>query len=420
MTLVNWGLLGPEILVSERRTRTLGVGAAVRTFNDLAVPSIGGVQYSKSIFLACLGIFVAEKSRELGALVNNIQVTNAIEALASCLSYETNGWQSDPRLQGNTKLRDKNDLSFKIVSQHNFYVTQPMRMATVQTLPGLGLVESKGERFNSYCLSSHGEDLVLAGCEGFKCQRNEIVDFLVKWVSGDLNIPELPNRKGLYQAISPLTDLAKSAKGIIKERLVSGNDDKAMRRRNALAWVEIIADTPCVNWNPPTEITKEHFQDIQSGAFFFLLRDRVMDLLDVIETDVANAKSGKLITSEVFSTNVIKSLFMVKSAADKFISAQHDPSPERLATVLAKECLQSTDQQIISSLVERDNIVLKLRDKMILKGPAFGGVQSVSEEGFQEEGLFPAGVSYRLWNLHVLNLDFNGQLELWLNKKDSV
>jgi hypothetical protein len=32
-----WGLLGPEKLSSERRTRTLGLGAAVREFNDLAV-----------------------------------------------------------------------------------------------------------------------------------------------------------------------------------------------------------------------------------------------------------------------------------------------------------------------------------------------------------------------------------------------
>ncbi|MGI2056718.1 hypothetical protein ACRN9T_06005 [Shewanella baltica] len=417
MTSVNWGLLGPEMLASERRTRTLGVGATVRAFNDLAVPSLGGVKYSKSIFLACLGIYVAEKSRETGAQVSNIQVTNAIEALASCLSYRMNGWQSDPRLQGNTKLRGKEDLSFKIVSQHNFYVTQPMRMATVQTLPGLGLVEGKGERFNSYCLSVHGVDLVRAGCEGFKCHSNGIADFLVKWVLGDARNP---NQLGLLQAISPLEELAQGAKGIIKERLVSGNDDNAKRRRNALTWVGNIAETPCVNWKKPNELTDEHFKDIQSGAYFFMLRDKIMQLLDVVETDVANAKSGKLVMSEGFSINVVKSLSNVKSAADQFISVQHDPSPEKLATLLAKECLQASDAQIILSLVDRDNVVLKVRDKEIVKGPAFGGTQAELEEEYQGVSLFPAGVSYRLWNLHVLNLDFNGQLELWLNKKESV
>ena len=42
MGLTAWGLLGPEMLQSERRTRTLGLRAAVRGFNDFAVPGLGG------------------------------------------------------------------------------------------------------------------------------------------------------------------------------------------------------------------------------------------------------------------------------------------------------------------------------------------------------------------------------------------
>lgn len=417
MTSISWGLLGPEMLASERRTRTLGVGAVVRTFNDLAVPSLGGVKYSKSVFLACLGIYVAEKARDSAAQVSNIQVTNAIEALACCLSFRRNGWQSDPRLQGNTKLKGKEDLSFKAVSQSGFYVTQPMRMATVQTLPGLGLVEAKGERFNSYSLSLHGVDLVQAGCEGFKCHSNHIADFLVKWVLGDLRNP---NQSGLVNSISPLTELSKGAKGIIKERLVSGNDENAMRRRNALAWVSKITESPCLDWERPNELTIEHFNDIQSGAYFFTLRDRVMQLLDTVETEVENGTSGKLAINGTFSVNVNSALSNVKSAADTFLSAQHDPSPEKLATSLAKECLQTSNAQILSSLIERDNVVLKVRDGSIVKGPAFSGAQADIDEASQEESLFPTGVSYRLWNLYVLNLDFNGQLDLWLNKKDVI
>jgi hypothetical protein len=37
-----WGLLGPEMLASERRTRALGLGATVRSFNDLADPGLPG------------------------------------------------------------------------------------------------------------------------------------------------------------------------------------------------------------------------------------------------------------------------------------------------------------------------------------------------------------------------------------------
>ena len=43
MGALSWGLLGPETLASERRTRTLGLAATVRSFNDLAgrLPLIG-------------------------------------------------------------------------------------------------------------------------------------------------------------------------------------------------------------------------------------------------------------------------------------------------------------------------------------------------------------------------------------------
>ena len=63
MTESSWGLLGPESLVGERRTRTLGLGASVRAFNDLAVPGLGGVWFGKQLFLALLGIQVAQRAR---------------------------------------------------------------------------------------------------------------------------------------------------------------------------------------------------------------------------------------------------------------------------------------------------------------------------------------------------------------------
>jgi len=37
-------------------------------------------------------------------------------------------------------MHGKDDFSFRRVRQRNFYVTQPMRMATVQALPALGFV----------------------------------------------------------------------------------------------------------------------------------------------------------------------------------------------------------------------------------------------------------------------------------------
>lgn len=45
---------------SERRTRTLSLGATVRAFNDLAVPGLGGVWFGKQLLLATLGVAIAE------------------------------------------------------------------------------------------------------------------------------------------------------------------------------------------------------------------------------------------------------------------------------------------------------------------------------------------------------------------------
>jgi len=416
MTIINWGLLGPEQLVSERRTRTLGVGVAVRAFNDLAVPSLGGVRFTKGVFLACLGVNVAERVRAEGLQVSNIQVTNAIEALACCLSYENNNWTADKRLLGRTKLQGKNDLSYKAVSSNNFYVTQPMRMATVQTLPGLGLVDAQGERFNSYSLSEDGLNFVKVACHDLKCHRLGIVNYLVRWVKGENSHSNSnPNQYGLQQALSPLVCLSKDAKSILKQRLVSGNDDDANRRRNALQWVSNIEGNPCINWSQPSELTAQHFSDIKSGAYFFMLRDCVMSLLDVIETEVANARSATLDLRESLPKKLTIALSNVKAAADKFISLDYDPSPEQIASVFANECLENSAAAIIVNMVERDNLVLKVRDKFIVKGAAFGGVQSEPTELTADEQLFPQGVSYRIWNLYTLNLDFNDQLDAWLN-----
>ena len=130
----NWGLLGSELLPSTRRTRTLGLGATVRTFNERAVPGLGGVWYGRQLLLATLGVAVAEEARRRGSRVQNIEVTNAIEALGCWLAFNGNGWNRDSRLRGNAKLRGKDDFSFRRARQRNFYVTQPMRMATVQAL----------------------------------------------------------------------------------------------------------------------------------------------------------------------------------------------------------------------------------------------------------------------------------------------
>jgi hypothetical protein len=183
MSEIEWGLLGPEKLASERRTRTLGVGASVRSFNDLAVPGLGGVWFGKQLFLPTLGVALAEQARASGKRIQNIETANAIEALACWLGLNSNGWQSDARLHGRSKMEGKNDLSFAVVRKRGFYITKPMRMATVQPLPALGLVEAEGSRFSAFACSPEGRGFIDTQCADYS--KRNIIDYLLGWIRGE-------------------------------------------------------------------------------------------------------------------------------------------------------------------------------------------------------------------------------------------
>src|SRR5438046_1171645 len=145
---MDWGLLGGENLGSQRRLRTLELGAALRTFNESAVPGLGSVWYGRQIVLALLGIHLAE-SRPGGRLVSNITTANAIEALAVWCAYQRNGWQRHERLRGLRKLAaHQNEApNFKTAASTAYYVVQPMRIGTRDPLAALGFVEAPSRRF---------------------------------------------------------------------------------------------------------------------------------------------------------------------------------------------------------------------------------------------------------------------------------
>jgi hypothetical protein len=237
-----WGLLGPEMLASERRTRTLGLGATVRSFNDLAVPGLGGVWFGKQLFLATLGVAIAERVRGSGKRAQNIEVANAVEALACWLALNGTGWGRDPRLRGATKMRDKSDLSFTVMRKPSFYVTQPMRQATVQPLRALGLVESKGERFNAFACTQVGHDFINAMCADFNPHNRRVLDHLVGWAQGAHD--NVRQSGQLTRALTPLTSMPTNAREFLRERLVQGAGDAGSRRRKALEWVENLRNEP--------------------------------------------------------------------------------------------------------------------------------------------------------------------------------
>jgi hypothetical protein len=427
---VVWGLLGPETLANERRTRTLDLGAAVRAFNDLAVPGLGGVWFGKELLLATIGVAIGERVRHSGQRAQNIEVANAVEALACWLALGSNGWKRDPRLRGALKLSGKNDLSFATVRKRNFYVTQPMRQATVQPLRALGVVESSGERFNAFRCTKDGEAFIDAACAAFKPYKRSVLDLLFSWAKGFQE--DVTTSSELRKALSPVEAMSESAREFLRERIIQGTGTGASRRRSALDWVETLRDKTQqkIQWNArPTMLDELHWRDLRSGALFFAARDAAIALLDQIESHIGTTADRRMSLDAALPGTVVEKLISLRGHAQAFLDDNWDPSPGGDATRFCRECTEQGNGLLLEELLFREGHVLKQRGRDILPGVAFRGIhvsppgaaRSPEEDGAEDQVAqiipLPDGISHRIRNLFLLNLDLRNDLGNWLTNQ---
>lgn len=418
-----WGLLGPERIVSERRTRTLGVAAAVRAFNDLAVPGMGNVFFGKQLLLATMGIGVAERLRREGSRCKNIDAANAVEALACRLALEHNGWQSDVRLRGVTKLHaTPTAVTFEQARKRGYYVSTPMRMATVQPLLALGIVDSESERFNAYRVGQRGRHLIEAVCEahGESHYSNNVFEHLVRWALGSAKASG-----ALAEALSPIESLPSGARPILRSCIVAGDSADAARRRAVLAWVDRVAAdrSATVTWSDrPSEIGESHWEDLEAGARFIAVRDAAIRLLDRIEGVMRDSADPRFELADNLSGSVEAEAESVGTLAGEFLALAHDHTPGALATQFCREC--GGDGKMVDALVQRDDHILRMSEGRVIPGPAFDLVQGVGpgteadpeerEVVAVDDGLVPPGVSQRVWNMLLMGQDLKGKIEDWL------
>lgn len=426
---MQWGLLGPEQLAGSRRTRTLGLGAAVRKFNQLAVPGLGGVWFAKQIFLATLGIRIADRLRPSSANVKAIEIANAVEALACWCAFRSNGWKSDSRLRGRQKLAGKDTLTFARLRQPRFYVTQPMRMATVEALVDLGFVEPGSQRFNSFRCTRAGLDLVEAATAGYKPYNATVEDYLVGCTKDEAAVSNTP---ALREALSPLVVLQPNARELIRDKLCegSGRNPSAARRKNALSWFRSIDAKNPAGWEAkPSVLETNHWDDLRLGARFFTARDAAIDVLNAIEAQMAPLAAPKLNADNARKLSAVQTqLESLRAAAKGFLDEDKDPTEGRMATAFCRECTEEDSAAIIRNVVKRDDRVLRLVGHDVLPGAAFS--RQPQAETSDEEGAgpgaddadrvpVPAGISGRIRNLYLLDLDLQGRLGGFLNTPGS-
>ena len=427
-----WGILGPETLPSVRRTRTLGLAAAIRHMNDLAVPGLGGVWYAKRVLLATLGVVVAQEVRAKGKHVTNMEVANAVEALACLLAYKSNMWKQDDRLRGSSILKARegdvgNKLPFSQVRHSGFYVSQPMRMASVQALPALGMVEPGASRFNGFRVSDAGREFVDLALRDYAPFKREVTEHLVAWVQGQADQVSTPP---MVESLSPLTPMNALSLAMLRSRLEIGSMEvKSMRlrRRSALNWVSRLAK----DWqrpleeaagskddsSKPPEIDDDHWRDLKAGKAFFSTRDKAMAVLDSVEKLIGPGGQMCRLTDAALQAGPL--IAELRAGA---VMSQEQGLVHPDALTFCFECANQNDAHVLQQLVARDGRVLRLVGSEIRPaGPAFHGGSHQSAdipEGDEDVSKYaipvPDGFSFRVRNLYRLTLDLNGNLSDWL------
>ncbi len=424
MNSLNWGLLGPEKLESSRRTRALGLGACVRNFNELAVPGMGSVWFVRQLILPLIGIRLATEARERGQKVTNLEVANSLEALGCLLAIKLTPDSADGRVRGRNKFQNISDdnlnqLAFNKVRKKNFYVTQPMRMATTSVLPALGLVCEGESRFNNFVLSDKGNDLVNEVTKGCRPHNSDLFTYLCDWMTGKGN-RKIKNDK-VINALSPVLENTPVVRALVKEYLLQGNDQEAVSRRcDALNWVESLRNKQVnILWeNKPLHIPQAHWHDLKSGAAFFETRDLAITILDNVESCMA-ATTASLNLDETLHKDITNAILNAATSAETFLKLKH---ADQGANNFCNELIQKEPVEVIKLLVARDGNVLKMRGSAVVPGGAFSGQTiPVSSEPLDEEYInrfWPVGISDRIKNLFLFNADLKGDLLAHLSVSD--
>ena len=107
-----------------------------------------------------------------------------------------------------------------------------------------------------------------------------------------------------------------------------------------------------------------------------------------------------------------------------------NPLAQRTDAVAARFCLDCSapeESHVLASLVSRDGRVLRLQGTQVLPGSAFQfEVLAVTDQpagepqGQVAENALPAWISPRVERLYQLDLDLQGQLDIWLAQTPSA
>lgn len=171
-----------------------------------------------------------------------------------------------------------------------------------------------------------------------------------------------------------------------------------------------------------------HWRDLRSGALFFAARDAAIVLLDQIESHIGTTADRRISLDASLPGTVVEKLLSLREHAQAFLDDKYDPSPAADATRFCRECTEHGNVLLLEKLLLREGHVLKQRGRDILPGVAFRGIhvsasgaaRSPEEDGAEDQVAqiipLPEGISHRVRNLFLLNLDLRNELGNWLTR----
>lgn len=353
-----WGTLAPEDLPTLRRQQDLGLAAAVRHFNDRAVPGLGGLWFPMPLVWSVLAVSLANRLNR-----SALPLGNAIEALVMHPHRDLrNG-----RLRGGRKLQGMEDRSFANLTRSGVYVVQPIRMAMVQPLVALGFVQ--GSRYGAFRIDSAGERmLALPVVAAWKAA-------IEAWAKSGA-----PSRV-LLDGLSPLAEVPKDIRKLIEARLIEGHgagDAGAARRRALIARGKGPSAADLEAEAPLPGLTADHWRDLRAGAAFMDLRDAALKVLRGVEDDLlhkrdANAPLRLTLpdAAGVVAAQIATLRQMAQDQGARVLAAQ-----EAHSTAFVTECQTLAPAALLQRLAERDMSVIALREGALVPGPAASDLRS--------------------------------------------
>ena len=387
---MNWGILAPESIISQRRQQNLGLASAVRHFNDRSVPGLGGMWFPMPILWSVLAVSIAEERR-----VPALPVGNAIEALM--MQQATKKGQVDLRVRGVRKMYGLKDWCFTNLKRRGTYVVQPIRMAMVQPLVALSFV--RGSRYGSFAIHTAGQQmLTLPVMANYRRVLGE-------WAHGK-------NPNGLNKVITELSPTAVvpyEVQKLILARLIGGDDPSASRRR---ALVELGTGPSASQLDavePLTGITPDHWTDLRAGAAFMDLRKAALAVLHHLEHRLIELRDAN--EAAVLSINDASNAAGEPLAALRRYAQQQgdriDAGSEATSRKFLSDVRDLSAPQLLQKLAERDGTVIRWHDGRFGLGPAAGEMSIGDEDEPSKDAKF-APQLFRLYNLHCVATELKG------------